>query len=61
MDIDDLELMSRDDDWTVRYEVAMRANPELLEHLLLDSDDEVRAVAEQRSALTAMELEQHDT
>jgi hypothetical protein len=55
MEIDDLVMMSQDVDWTVRYEVALRANSALLEKLLNDSDEEVRDIAQQRLAVAAME------
>jgi hypothetical protein len=55
MEIDDLIMMSQDVDWTVRYEVALRANSALLEKLLNDSDEEVRDIAQQRLAIAAME------
>jgi hypothetical protein len=50
MDIDDLELMKHDKDWTVRYEIALRAGPALLAELVNDTDEAVREVALQRSS-----------
>lgn len=54
MDADDLEMMSKDCDWTVRYEVALRATPDLLQQMLDDVEEEVRLAAQQRwKALSA--------
>ncbi|MGR9014101.1 MAG: 4Fe4S-binding leucine-rich repeat protein, partial [Gammaproteobacteria bacterium] len=47
IDADDLTLMVKDTDWTVRYEVALRAPPALLEKMLDDVDEEVRQTARQ--------------
>jgi hypothetical protein len=48
MDVDGLELMKCDSDWTIRYEVALRAESCLLTEMLGDSDEAVREVARQR-------------
>jgi hypothetical protein len=55
MDIDDLEIMKCDSDWTVRYEVALRAEPALLAEMLSDSDEELRGVVQQRSIARLIE------
>jgi len=50
----DLEMISKDSDWTVRYEVALRAKPDLLRQMLDDAEEEVRLAARQRwTALVA--------
>lgn len=50
MEIEDLALLSRDPDWTVRYEVAIRAEDDLLAQLAEDPDPEVSQIARDRLA-----------
>ena len=45
---DDLELLGKDSGWTVRYEVAKRASPALLQQMIDDVEEEVRLIARQR-------------
>jgi hypothetical protein len=59
MDVDDLELMKCGSDWTVRYEVALRAKPVLLAEMLSDSDEAVREVAQQRCIARLIEEQKH--
>ena len=54
MDEEDLQQISQDEDWTVRYKVALRVPPALLEQMLDDPEEEVRLIAKQRwEALSA--------
>lgn len=48
IDVDELGLLADDADWTVRYEVALRALPDLLQQLQHDAEEDVRMVAQQR-------------
>ena len=58
MDEEDLNLISQDEDWTVRYEAALRAGPALLQQLLNDSEEDVRLIATQR--LDALTIENRE-
>jgi len=50
IDLASLVLMYQDQDWVVRYRVAERALPDLLEKMRHDPEPDVRALVEARLA-----------